>query len=292
MINVATYLLCDRLFACFNQGPIAHKGRWHLFGINWFGCRAAEGDPVGHCNHHVAWSPGNHSTPLPLLPPLVPQPFPQVAHPSCHPLPLLPKSLNFLSLTSTFLRDSGNDNWSLVKSCPQYLFLWRIYWQQYEQTFSTMTTFSLSVIGINQLYSGVGEYTPKIETWDDVLYQNPKPPISAWAPFKRLDQLTFVIDVIVTPAVPLHGLDWSDLPRTKVWAGGKIITLLHRSTWLCRVIAILGSLTTTERCFIEGTRDQPLGGADQGNPPPPAIAKPWYYIMSGTISTAFLPEGI
>ena len=222
-----------------------------------------------------------------------PQPFPQVAHPSCHPLPLLPKSLNFLSLTSTFLRDSGNDNWSLVKSCPQYfLLLWRIYWQQYEQTFSTMTTFSLSVIGINQLYSGVGEYTPKIETWDDVLYQNPKPPISAWAPFKRLDQLTFVIDVIVTPAVPLHGLDWSDLPRTKVWAGGKIITLLHRSTWLCRVIAILGSLTTTERCFIEGTRDQPLGGADQGNPPPPAIAKPRYYIMSGTISTAFLPEGI
>ena len=222
-----------------------------------------------------------------------PQPFPQVAHPSCHPLPLLPKSLNFLSLTSTFLRDSGNDNWSLVKSCPQYfLLLWRIYWQQYEQTFSTMTTFSLSVIGINQPYGGVGGYTPKIETLDDVHYQNPKPPISAWAPFKRLDQLTFVIDVIVTPAVPLHGLDWSDLPRTKVWAGGKIITLLHRSTWLCRVIAILGSLTTTERCFIEGTRDQPLGGAYQGNPPPPAIAKPWYYIMSGTISTAFLPEGI
>ena len=91
--------------------------------------------------------------------------------------------------------------------------------------------------------------------------------------------------------VLLHGLDWSDLPRTKVWAGGKIITLLHRSTWLCRVIAILGSLTTTERCFIEGTRDQPLGGADQGNPPPPAIAKPQYYIMSGTISTAFLPGG-
>ena len=52
-----------------------------------------------------------------------PQPFPQVAHPSCHPLPLLPKSLNFLSLTSTFLRDSGNDNWSLVKSCPQYFFI-------------------------------------------------------------------------------------------------------------------------------------------------------------------------
>ena len=52
-----------------------------------------------------------------------PQPFPQVAHPSCHPLPLLPKSLNFLSLTSTFLRDSGNDNWSLVKSCPQYFLL-------------------------------------------------------------------------------------------------------------------------------------------------------------------------
>ena len=126
---------------------------------------------------------------------------------------------------------------------------------------------------------------------DDLHYQSPKSPISVWAPFKRLDRITFVIDVIVTWAVLLHGLDWSDLPRTKVWAGGKIITLLHRSTWLRRVIAILGSLTTTERCFIEGTRDQPLGGADQGNPPPPAIAKPQYYIMSGTISTALLPGG-
>ena len=64
-------------------------------------------------------------------PPSLPLPY----HFPKFPIPVathLPSTLNFLSLTSTFLRDSGNDNWSLVKSCPQYfLFLW----QQYEQTF-------------------------------------------------------------------------------------------------------------------------------------------------------------
>ena len=153
---------------------------------------------------------------------------------------------------------------------------------------NAMTTLSFSVLGINQLCGG---YPPKIETYWTTFIIRVLNHQSLFELPLRLDRLTFVIDVIVTPAVLFHGLDWSDLPRTKVWAGGKIITLLHRSTWLCRVIAILGSLTTTERCFIEGTRDQPLGGADQGNPPPPAIAKPQYYIMSGTISTAFLPGG-
>ena len=154
---------------------------------------------------------------------------------------------------------------------------------------SAMTTLSFSVLGINQLCGG---YPPKIETyWTTFIIRvlNHQSllelPLKDWIDSPRWSMWLWLEQVL------LHGLDWSDLPRTKVWAGGKIITLLHRSTWLCRVIAILGSLTTTERCFIEGTRDQPLGGADQGNPPPLAIAKPQYYIMSGTISTAFLPGG-
>ena len=154
-----------------------------------------------------------------------------------------------------------------------------------------MTTFSLSVIGINQLYGGVGGTPQRLKhlmTFSIRILNHQsllELPLKDWIDSPLWSMWLWLQQVL------LHGLDWSDLPRTKVWAGGKIITLLHRSTWLRRVIAILGSLTTTERCFIEGTRDQPLRGAYQGNPPPLAIAKPQYYIMSGTISTAFLPGG-
>ena len=63
-----------------------------------------------------------------------------------------------------------------------------------------MTTFSLSVIGINQLYSGVGGYTPKIETYWTTFIIRVLNRQSLFVLPLRLDRLTFVIDVIVTPA--------------------------------------------------------------------------------------------